>query len=311
MPYKLALAIFNSAGERVRSLYSGVAQFEPKELSPSASALAMGQAGSAINFVFEGALQGISNGPQSAVVWDGSNDASQPVDSGIYYATLTVVDNYGSERTYIKALSLLQAAYRLSLVVFNSAGEAVASIPAPYVPGAHLSLPESVKALELDPLTGRIANGFVIDLVDGSGTVVPRTWDGVGADGQPVLAGSYTLELSIEVPGGATHRETRPLTVLKSPSALGLGAVVIAPQPWNRGPLLVHHAPLPSTDVVSARLFNLAGELVRESSTSADRSPLTLTPLGLSGGIYLLELTWLRGPVPMDRKVLKLALAPR
>lgn len=303
MPYLLSLDIYNSAGELVRRLYRGAAQFAPTELrTEGGEVLAYGL--NPLVLALEGALEGIGNGPVSLLAWDGSNDAGQPVDGGLYRLSAELRDSFGSVQTLNLAVQVLPAAPRQRLRIYNSAGEQVAELALPAQPGLRLlKVPDSV-ALE-----SPAGPGSKLSIVlQGPAGELAVEWDGRNSRGEPVSQGAYLLELSVESPGAGVRREHKLVQVLRGPHLDGLEAAA-APQPWRGGPLRLRFQPKPG--LLRLDLFNLAGERVRTQAGAADTGVLDVPdPAGLAGGVYLAVLEWTAPGQAPRRQVLKLALAP-
>ncbi len=281
----------------------------PLGVSMSASVLAAGSG--SISFIFNGALEGLGNGPISTVSWDGTNSNGQLVASGQYYAKIQAVDGFGNSVSLVSSITVIRTLLVQSLTVYNSAGEVVAQVPLTSTAAiSRFDVPQSSKVLELDPATGLPLSGFPIVLVQGDGTQIQTQWNGLNAQGVPVGPGLYTMELYTQVPGQAAQRLSKEVQVLTAPSNITLGQPFAAPQPYVGGPLAVFFTALPSGQEVHARLYNAAGELVLNSSGPGDTGRLDIGNVQkLAGGVYVVELTWVRGAGVMERKMLKVAVA--
>jgi hypothetical protein len=308
MPFTLHLALYNAAGELVKTMFDGKAQFNPSSLQTTTDSLAAGM--QLMGIVFNGGLQGISNGPTSTLVWAGDSDGGQVVAGGTYYLKLDSVDPYGAVTSLVKPVTVVDAPYNQSLTVFNSAGEAVAHLPLRMAAGVRMSVPQPSKALGSDPVTGAPTGGFSIVLTLPTGGTTTMVWNGLNDQGQQVDAGNYTLVLATQEPGNST-RQVQALVVLKVPGALSLGPPHAAPQPWaGAGPLVVLFHPVMAGDKVVARVYDMPGELVLESWTDGASGQVTLNGAGkLASGIYMVELTWTHGQALKERRIGKLAVA--
>ena len=85
----MTVDIYNSAGEKVRSLYNGPSSFDLSQLKVSISGP---QASGAPVLVDIGGL-GIPGGDP---VWNGSNQGGQWVSNGVYYIKVSSVDPFGN-----------------------------------------------------------------------------------------------------------------------------------------------------------------------------------------------------------------------
>ena len=306
MPYTLHLAFYNAAGELVKSMFDGRAEFSPTSLQTTTNALSAGT--QLMGIVFNGGMQGIGNGPTSTLIWAGDSNGGQVVAGGTYYLKLDIVDPYGNVTSLVKSITVVDAPYEQDLTVFNSAGEAVAHLPIRSGPGVRMSVPQTSKALTLDPVTGQPMGGFVINLSLPGGGASSVTWNGLNDQGQLVAAGNYTLVLTTQEPGSTT-RQTQGLVLLKVPGGMTLGQPHAWPQPWAGGPLAVAFQAVPAGDQVVARVYNMPGELVLQGWADGASGQLQLyNAQKLAAGIYLVELTWRHGEALKERKVIKLAV---
>jgi hypothetical protein len=124
-----------------------------------------------------------------------------------------------------------------------------------------------------------------------------------------VDAGSYTVALVRQQGGSAQVLQSRPLTVLKAPSAGGLGgAVIAAPNPVSGGgPVLLHFEPAPGLQV-EGQLFDLAGEAVGQARTEGAAGALAIPGQGLASGPYVAVLRFLDAGRPLRQARVKVAV---
>ena len=309
MPYTIHVRFFNSAGELVRDLYTGAAQIGPTSVTLSDHSLAAGSG--TLSLLFSGALQGMGQSSTTALAWDGTNDSGQLVGGGQYYVQIDSKDNFGNAVTLTDSVVVIRAVLTQRLSVFNSAGELVALVPlTSTAQTTRFEVPEDSKALELDPVSGLPSSGFPIVLIDGNGKQIQTQWNGLNSQGIPVAAGLYTLELYTEQAGAAPQRLSKQVQVLTAPSLITLGTPFTAPNPYRNGPLSVFFHALPGNEVIHARLYNAVGELVLDGHAQGSAGRLDLDRgEKLASGVYMLELTWVRGTGVMERKLSKVAVA--
>jgi flagellar hook assembly protein FlgD len=310
MPDSISLRLYNSAGELVRSLYQGLAQDAPTQVLMSQSSLAAGSG--VVSFLFSGALSGIlGQSGTSAIAWDGRNDNGQLVAGGQYYAQIKTTDSFGHSSTLVDSVTVIQAVLSQQLNVYNSAGEVVAQVPLTATAmTSRFEVPQPSKALSLDPATGLPLSGFQILLIASTGQQIWTQWNGLNSQGIPVGPGLYTLELVTEEPGQGLQRLDKQVQVLTAPLTLSLGKPIVAPQPYRSGTLTVFFKALPGNESIHGRLYNQAGELVLESWGRSGGGRLALDQASkLASGVYVLELTWVRGSGVVERQMAKVAVA--
>jgi hypothetical protein len=270
MPYQLTLSVYNSAGERVKLVYVGGVSAWPgnSTLSP-AIVSAWSGAGSAARLM----LPGVTPDGSSSIGWDGSNQQSQPVANGTYTMKMDIQDQYGDVTTVTLSVLVLRPAQGQSISIFNGAGERV----------GQLALPADA---DLNSLTLEQGSGSEARLdyqsPSGGGQVV---WTGLNPDGSRIANGSYLLRAQ-----GPDGSKALAFTLLRGP--VDGGRLLVSPNPVLSGEdrLRMDYAVPDGGLTVHARLYNLAGELVREAIDPVGNGTLWMTVSGLSSGIYLVVL---------------------
>jgi flagellar hook assembly protein FlgD len=300
-PFKVTLAIYNEAGERVRVIFEGTAsQAGPRlvvksEVQPDGSTLVT--------------LSGFTNANGSSVTWDSRNDNGQGVANGVYYAKMETQDPFGATQSYSEAFSVLSTADQASVEVFNSAGERVRSMP---LAGA---LPVDMRALAESFLGGVDASGQPVGglrlALKQAGGETPLLWDGLNDQGEPLGSGSYTVVLSRTQAGGSRVVKTLNVVLLAGVDEglqKSLASAVVAPNPV-RGeavPVRVRYD-LPPRGSAVCRLYDLAGQLVAQGADVAGTGSVDLQA-GFAGGVYLIEFRIQDGAAILGRRTLKAAV---
>lgn len=295
----MEVALYNSAGERVRQLFSGSAQAPPQGAGLSAGLLLEGESSVELQLGV-GAVQG-----QGSLAWDGSNDGGQAVANGIYYFKVEWVDSFGGVQTLSLAVQVQAATGARRLQIFNSAGELV----------AQTGLAGSASSLELGAATlvagtrpdGGPVQTLAVTLGGGAGSEI-WTWNGRNLAGAAVDPGVYSVVLSCDEAGGSRTLQVASLTVIKAPElALPGGAVLAAPNPVPPGALLrLRFSPVPGC-VADGSLYNLAGERVDHAAVDGADGGLVFRRGDLASGAYLVELRFLEGGRP--RRVVQIKVA--
>jgi hypothetical protein len=281
MPYRLSVALYNQAGERVRLLYEG-----PSSASPEGHQVS----GGAGEPLYIGLMGVLADGSQ-ALVWDQRNDGGQAVAGGTYHLKMEATDSWGQTSAYTRAVQVLAQPSGASLVLYNSAGEAVRHYDA--------------AGLGLDPVDlGRI-DGRNVELKDRHGGLGWFELDGLSDAGQPLKGGSYQLVLHWADSSG-DHTVARPIVVVPAPMDDLLRGAGLEANPVPAGQALVlRHRPCACQ--VTARLYTLAGELAGQGSGSGD-GRLELGLSRASGGVYLIGLEARAEGQPVARRVIKAAV---
>ncbi|HXB96909.1 MAG TPA: hypothetical protein VNZ54_02580, partial [bacterium] len=300
VPFHVSVAVFNSAGERVRTLYQG-----PAQTIPAGVALAGGSVVLAGSQAVQLNLNTwLGSGPGS-LAWIGDNDNGQLVAGGAYVLQAAFTDNFGNVTTYSVTVQVLDAMAQSNLEILNSAGEVVwtDALRLTGGPDPALSLGAPVLALALDPATGTPSGRLGI----GVGALqVP--WDGRSSSGQFVAAGMYFVRLAVAEKGGATAVQVRQFQVVTSAAGKPPAAVTLAPNPW-RGPqpLKIRYTPVPGCRGAAA-LYSLTGGRVAAGADPQGTGEIRIPAPGLAPGIYIVEFWQMDGPAALARSATKVAV---
>jgi flagellar hook assembly protein FlgD len=300
VPDHLVVAVYNSAGERVRLLYDGGAQSVPTQVDLPQSVIFSGLSSASLQL--GGALLTDGSGSLS---WNGLNDGGQAVGAGAYYFKLEFHDPFGATTSFVKGVQVLQPTGTDQVSIFNSAGEMVWSASlSNTAQTSGLSLSQDVLLLDEDPVTGATIQPLGISL---SGSTV-ATWDGRDIHGGLVASGNYMVEVVSQRAGTGSVVETKSLLVMDAGTQHPDVAPIVGPNPWRgTGPLRVDYHPYPGAHG-SCVLYNLAGERLAGSSDLMATGTLWLQWNGYASGIYLLDFRQQRGPATLARRSLKLAV---
>jgi hypothetical protein len=298
MPHHVVIAAYNSAGELVKSLYSGAASVLPGQLDLGSASLGLGVGG--LQMGFPGTLADGSN----VLVWNGKNDGDQDVSGGAYYIKMETKDSFGKVTSVIYAVQVVDASPTQFLAVHNSAGERVREIPLP----GNLVL-NGFKAeneiLLLGP--GSAQGSMKISLRGAGGSVYSADWDGKNDAGSIVDAGVYSLVLISRQAGTETRVDSKGVQVLRAPG--GNPALEARlhenPLPPSSPALRLSYPHWPGA-TASAVLYNLAGERVAEGVGYG--GGMSIGAGHLSSGIYLLRLEIKDGPSPAGQATFKAAI---
>lgn len=299
-PFHVTLALYNSAGERVRLLYSGSSQKVPTRLD--LRYLDFGANGVPVAISIDGLASALAPPP---LVWSGDNDSGQRVANGIYYLKMESTDPFGGTSACIKEVEVLGNGVRNSLSISNSAGETVRWIPLD-------SYPYGVADFSIRGESGASPGQIRFDLTDLKGGAHAFIWDGCGDSGQPLNSGSYTVMLLRQEPGQSAVVKSRPLLLIKAPGSAAQDAaasLVAGPNPLT-GPdpsLVLSYLPV-ARGSACARFYSLAGELIAQASAQNNSGRLVIQVGGVADGVYLVVFEVREGHSVLARKVIKVAV---
>jgi hypothetical protein len=313
VPHQIRLSAYNSAGELVRLIFSGSAQYLPGDLQLSDEVIP-GGAGGGLSISFPGFLYNSELGQVTSVLWLATNNDGQPVDGGIYTIKAEITDNFGQVSTLQKTVQVISVAPRSELIIYNSAGEVVAR---PSLPPSSTGRRYTNVKMEADSYAPEYdANGAVLEpllftLVDETGAEEPYYWDGRNALGVPVASGSYTAQL-IYSPSGAGASgvviESKGFVVLRHEETGSLEGLMAGPNPAQRGAPIRIKYPVSPYYVATARVFNMAGELVGQGEDPGGSGWIVLRTDNLASGVYIVKVANQRGGATVSQRILKVAV---
>jgi hypothetical protein len=309
MPNHVTLSVYNSAGELVKILFDGGAQYQLGELQFDQTLLLGGI--NTLHINFPGYLQG---GSTSGVLWNATNASGQLIQSGVYTIKAQIVDNFGQVTTLQKSIEVVDATPQNSLDIYNSAGELVVSLPLPVASGTghfeSMRLSTAALGVKVDAATGVIQSApLQIWVMDEHGTEYPVQWSGLNAQGAPVNSGSYIAEL-VYSPAGGGHQvvSTKSFVVLQAGNFASLDGAYAYPNPvMHGGDLFLHYNPSAGASI-SGRLFSLSGELVGQAADSGLSGILRFNGGDLAGGVYMVRLEKLSGSAVIASTMIKVAV---
>jgi uncharacterized repeat protein (TIGR01451 family) len=294
---QVTIGIYNAAGELVKTVAVKYMSNPVNDVSLLADAI-LSSMGDSVTIVTgdDGRILG---------TWDGTNGLGALVANGTYYLKIDSVDGYGTTTSVTKVITVDRPLTTVTVNIYNAAGELVRTM-------------YTETAATTDPLTGMTLSTSVIrpggDGVDGIPPTVAivlssgnaTTWDGRADNGTYVADGTYYVEVTVGNPGGGTTTITRTVSVLGSKTSTGKGLVrpnVLTPENPES---VLHVDGLEDGQKITARLYTLAGDLVRTVNGSEGQNDLTWDSRGLESGMYFWVVETTAGGRLVDRTISKL-----
>jgi hypothetical protein len=297
------VAVYNSAGELVALLYDGKITQMPGEPALVGSVVVLGQQG--VKLVFLGTLESGGN----SVSWMGQVNGTSPAKGGVYYLHTTVLDSFGDETAYTKAVTLLEPKGKNTVSIFNSAGELVY-----HKDLSGLSEPMISLTLQKDsfvPTQGNLKG----ELRGTQGATSLFTWDGKNDKGQLVSSGVYTIQLLADTPEGAETKILRQVAVIANNDDQDAGAIVlnspITEQTFQQtgGIEVRYHAVAVQPGSAKAGFYDLSGRLIAQANDPSNNGRLILpAPATLAAGIYLIRFDYLTSNATPKHTAIKVAV---
>jgi flagellar hook assembly protein FlgD len=308
MPFHLSVVLYNSAGEAVKHLFTGSSQDEPGGFTLSSTVLSEGTSLGSVNLDFAGKL----NTGSSTLTWTGLNDDAQYVAGGVYTIKVQQTDDFGNVQTWTREVSVLPATTQQWLRVYNSAGELVAALdPSSLGAGAVLTsvgLPPNQNTFSLPANAGGSGVPFQVQ-VQGSSTPLTLNWDGRNSQGQMLASGPYTVQLVNIQAGSSQIIMSKGFTILApltQAPLVRMGPNPIGPTDQN---LVFSFTALPAGQSASVRLYNVAGELITQGTSSSGGGKIMLHIGPWSAGVYLAIFEVREAGGLRSRQVLRVVIA--
>jgi hypothetical protein len=285
--------VYNSAGELVATLADQLALYmAPTGLSPVIPAFVPDQ-----NGVGQLNLQG-SNVP---VIWSGHTDSGQTVDSGVYYVTVEVTDQFGSLTTWSAPLTVVRTDSTTVVEVYNSAGELVwHQAQTPTDPGRVGISGDSLVAGQ---------SGAPLKIVYGSGSADFVMWNGQGSNGQALSGGSYMVKVTQNGAGGKMSTYAFSVVLIPEDQSV-FDTVIAAPNPVLPGAtalLLSLPGAGPGT-TAWGNIYSLAGERVGALSEAAGGGLRWDIHSEIAGGVYLVRVSARNASGNLKSRIVRVAV---
>jgi flagellar hook assembly protein FlgD len=305
----VSVDIYNSAGEKVRNLYTGPSEISMNQLQVIVGGPTAGGAPVSVD------IRGLGI-PGGDPVWNGTNQGGQFVSNGVYYVKVSSSDPFGNTTTVTTPVNVLGVQNQEMVEIFNSAGEVVRKFDLSGLTSTAQNLSvnlgpgqEAVAAVT-NPATGAQSGGVSMTLTLANGGRQILYWDGLSSNGDALQSGTYMIELVRSEPGQSSTVKSVSVTLLdsKDSSAQSVAASAwVGPNPVQQGaPILVHYKP-GAQAWAQGKLFNLAGELVEESSDGGVTGIVRFIR-HLAPGIYLVDFEVRRNETILARRALKVAV---
>lgn len=302
MPFRIAVTIYNEAGEVVRHLFTGVSQLSPSGFNTSVAAF-VGNQGS-VSVGLNGKIQGESG----SLVWTGTNDNGQGVSGGIYYITVQSTDPFGAVQSWTKAVTVLPPPAQQTLDIYNSAGELVIQLNTAQISSLALTNVGFSNAAKSAAVLGP---GLGVDflLQDTSGRQISYVWNGENGQGSTVAPGSYIIQL-VNSNGGRQVVTTKGFEILAAPLASSFN-VTVGPNPIGIGDrqLVFGLRGLGFGQGVTVKLYSLDGELITQGLEAVGSQQVVIKVGNWSGGIYMAVIELRQGEMVLERKFVKVAVS--
>jgi hypothetical protein len=314
-PFRVVIGAYNSAGELVRIIFEGNAQYQPGDLQLNKDLIPGGASGTdgAVNISFPGYLMDPKLGKLGSVLWYADNNDGQLIAGGVYTIKAEVVDNFGQITSLQRSIQVVSVRAENELIIFNGAGEIVARPPLPATLSGRPLTTVWMKTESFAPSfnpDGTTVAGLRFYFKDETGATSWVDWDGKNEFGLPVASGSYTAQLLYSSGAGSSAKiiENRGFVVIQTASPANLDGAFAVPNPAMRGEPIKISYPTSLAYSTTARLFSLDGQLVAQTDDQAKTGWLVFSTSGLAPGVYIAKVEKLAGGASVCRRLMKVAV---
>jgi hypothetical protein len=295
--FEVRIGVYNQAGELVKEIL--VSRFsQPLDSVEVLADTVIGTLGDVVDLYFRGVRVGS---------WDGTDAAGQPVRNGEYVIKVDNIDAFGVVDSLTQDVVVNRALSRVSVTVFDSAGEAVRHLHADVADLRDLVTGVQLSSGVLHPGEGAPDPGEVreVGIVLSNGTGL--TWDGRDDGGSFVPGGEYYVEVRSTDGSGGEQVVVREIAVMGDPG--GEAGVVAAPNVLRGYGSRTLFTTVPASGAaLRVRVYATSGELV--ASMEGPSGDLSWAPgYYAASGLYLavVESRYPDGRMG-SRKVLKILL---
>ena len=222
---------------------------------------------------------------QQIATWDGTNQAGDPVSNGKYYIKVDNVDSLGVVTSVSQTVTVNRSIAKVQVDIFNEAGEIVRHLY------SYMDDPTS------NPLSDVKLSSSVIQPSDTSGpdgTVsiissngLTLVWDGRSDTGSIVSNGQYQIEIHATDGKGGEVVVSKGVLVESGNTSPITGNVFAKPSILEKGnttTTIAVNSNIPLT--LTAKLYDLAGELLRTYRGDSGAKNVPVNVSGLSSGMY-------------------------
>jgi flagellar hook assembly protein FlgD len=223
---------------------------------------------------------------QQIATWDGTNQSGDPVTNGKYYVKVDNTDPMGVVTSVSQTVLVSRSLAKISVNIYNEAGEIVRHLYA-YVddPSNNVLQGVQLSSSVIRPSVSGGTNGTVSITSSNGMTLV---WDGRSDTGAIVTNGRYQVVIQSNDGKGGQQTLIEGIVVESPNTAITDGKVYGAPNIVKGG--------VATTDIrvnstinytLTARLYDTAGELVRQAATgTAGANSVTVDLANLGSGLY-------------------------
>jgi len=272
-PYTMSIGIYNEAGELVKSITVTTASSEPLGVGlydasgNSTNVIVPGSLPNELSIAVPGIQTPESQNKNQTVsfLWDGTNDAGQDVENGVYYIKETTTDTFGHTEVITKPVTAINSSQYAEINIYNSAGEIVDTIIGPYDGSSALSLNLINSSGNSNNSTYPVGQGVLTMMINYTASN-SLPWYGTDSQNNYVSSGVYEVQLVVKTNQGLKVVSSKTVTLLAlGPQGGLMDGLKAYPNPYaGTSPAQITIAWTSGTSgAVRIKIYNIAGELVR------------------------------------------------
>jgi expansin (peptidoglycan-binding protein) len=281
--YTVQIGVYNEAGELIQALPVSMYSQAINSISLQSNAItALNGPGSETVIYFNGIPIG---------TWNGLDSSGNPATNGNYYIKANSIDTMGVVTTVTQRVSVSRSLYKVTIKIYNEAGEAVRSLYAYMSDSGSGTSATQVKlsGTTFEPTSGTPVGDIPTQLKITLNNGTSVWWNGQSDSGTVVTSGQYFIEVHVQDGQGGETVITEKVTVLSENATAGMGNITAGPNFVNPGSgyNITFRSNSSQNLTLMYRIFDVAGELVqRPTCGPAGANTATWNASGLASGLY-------------------------
>ena len=299
--YTLKIGVYNEAGELVDVFTTQqISEPIPTITLQTNTITELTGPGGAVTVYFDGAILGI---------WNGTSGNGTPVSNGTYIIKADNIDSSGNVTTISQQVTVSRPYATVEADIYNEAGELIRHLytQAANTGGSQITA-VNLSSNTISPGTSPSAPFSSVQIfIQTSGRPVTLVWDGTNDSGTKVTDGVYEVQVHWNSGQGEQTDITREITVTGGGH---LNTVIAVPNiltpASSTAYFIVQSA---SSYTLKARIYTVAGELVKMVTGGSGANQVSWDSNGLSSGLYIavVELITPQGGLS-GRQILKISV---
>lgn len=274
--YQVKVSVYNEAGELVKQVWVNELSQQIKDFNLSSAAITN-----------VGGQTYVEVGGQVLTGWDGTNQAGDPIQNGVYHLQVSSTDTFGVVTNVTQLVTVSRGIAKIQVNIYNEAGEIIrhlytwANDPG-NAPLGNVQLSGNLLAPQPGTPT---AGGNASVTLTFNGTNV--AWDGRSDSGAMVTNGAYQIEIHWTDGSGGEEVVSKSIIVQRGNNPLADGVVYAAPNVLVGTTQTTIQIQSAVAYTLTVSLYDIAGELTKPpvvGPLGAKQVPLDAA--GLASGLY-------------------------